>query len=764
MKKNNLVASFILLIAIFLFPRLAYGDVETPYGKIFTEISNIQPVIMVPYNYQSGVTDTVLDKYKIDVKNALDEVKSYYARNLNGKTFEYSQDVLVLKSTRSISKTNTVRVSDLFRQMAGYANFKTPGTLYIIWILGSSNNIMSQTDGFENTGYIFLNHRNLLELGGGSGRDRGLASVGHELGHGFGLVYSTHAYGHPCSELSAEDECVDKNGLYPPSNEWLETLMGYNGLGLSQRKLNNSVINPEKCKLFSNSYLNDNTGNCPFPVLDTANLVPEAMALLDMVPNTVQEGQEFILKGRGFGNVSGDLKFYFYNNHTVEEGAGSPEPNFRILSWSDTEIKVVIDQALSLESLWYPRVTNRDTSSRYYNQSTESQRRFTILGNSFGRPLVIVTARFFCEGNVMKRQSFYIERRLTAGSTLIRQSFNRKDPNGIVMFLLDYSDLQAGDEYFLRAYRIDEISASDGTHLVIDQYPSENINKTFDINYPQCPAGVNDIQTKEPLMMYVNGEPWENFIEGELELDLRALGVNENEAKSVGIRLTIAYSDGTSKEIPINFAYDPQGSPGIGRACIYTEDNVCRQGNCLDGSQSCGFNDNCGYVEGVSSGEQVSCPGNTSPTPTPNPSPSDEACNEESGVYTQCGGSCNGRFYASNHTVRVVKTVDSSCDVSFSCTDQGAKEGECGNPNCNEDTTYCDGRDTIHKHSGYLDSSGDCEYAFDNLGPKEGKCGNPSCNDDFTYCDNGREIHKYGGHLDTNTGECEYAYDDIGEC
>lgn len=46
-----------------------------------------------------------------------------------------------------------------------------------------------------------------------------------------------------------------------------------------------------------------------------------------------------------------------------------------------------------------------------------------------------------------------------------------------------------------------------------------------------------------------------------------------------------------------------------GGSCIYSEGNTCHQGNCLDGSQNCSFNQNCGYVSGYSSGQVVSCPG-----------------------------------------------------------------------------------------------------------------------------------------------------------
>lgn len=49
----------------------------------------------------------------------------------------------------------------------------------------------------------------------------------------------------------------------------------------------------------------------------------------------------------------------------------------------------------------------------------------------------------------------------------------------------------------------------------------------------------------------------------------------------------------------------------VGKACIYSQGSTCYNGNCLDGSQNCIDNVNCGYVQEVSSGTPVACPGGT---------------------------------------------------------------------------------------------------------------------------------------------------------
>src|SRR3989344_753092 len=61
-----------------------------------------------------------------------------------------------------------------------------------------------------------------------------------------------------------------------------------------------------------------------------------------------------------------------------------------------------------------------------------------------------------------------------------------------------------------------------------------------------------------------------------------------------------------------------------GNSCTYSEikngRTVCFVGHCLDGSYNCSLNNNCGFVNGCSNAQQVSCPGHEiSPTATPTP-------------------------------------------------------------------------------------------------------------------------------------------------
>lgn len=78
----------------------------------------------------------------------------------------------------------------------------------------------------------------------------------------------------------------------------------------------------------------------------------------------------------------------------------------------------------------------------------------------------------------------------------------------------------------------------------------------------------------------------------------------------------------------------------------------------------------------------------------PAPSSSSTSCSEQPSQYPQCGGTCNGITYPSDHTVMVTKNVNNSCQVSFQCQDLGKLAGQCNNPGSPtpEMVTTCNGR------------------------------------------------------------------------
>lgn len=52
---------------------------------------------------------------------------------------------------------------------------------------------------------------------------------------------------------------------------------------------------------------------------------------------------------------------------------------------------------------------------------------------------------------------------------------------------------------------------------------------------------------------------------------------------------------------------DPGANYCSQKVCTYSQGNNCFEGNCLNGSENCSTNVNCGYIPGCSSGKPVSC-------------------------------------------------------------------------------------------------------------------------------------------------------------
>lgn len=67
--------------------------------------------------------------------------------------------------------------------------------------------------------------------------------------------------------------------------------------------------------------------------------------------------------------------------------------------------------------------------------------------------------------------------------------------------------------------------------------------------------------------------------------------------------------------VPPPVTSPPPAGSTCGATCIYSDPNTgaCHSGNCLNGSSSCGFNVNCGFVSGCSTGSTLACPGGTPP-------------------------------------------------------------------------------------------------------------------------------------------------------
>ncbi len=119
------------------------------------------------------------------------------------------------------------------------------------------------------------------------------------------------------------------------------------------------------------------------------------------------------------------------------------------------------------------------------------------------------------------------------------------------------------------------------------------------------------------------------------------------------------------------------GGLACGKSCIYSQGGTCYQGTCLDNSQSCSTNFNCGYVSGCSTGSVTTCPSSPTATPTPastfNCSSCVNGCNLQ---QTACAVACS----VSSGTLTKCVGGPSECSpggVEASCASPGGSTSIC---------------------------------------------------------------------------------------
>ena len=90
------------------------------------------------------------------------------------------------------------------------------------------------------------------------------------------------------------------------------------------------------------------------------------------------------------------------------------------------------------------------------------------------------------------------------------------------------------------------------------------------------------------------------------------------------------------------------------------------EGVCPAGSSSvlCGFGNNPACGQEACGSPLTTCADLSHINPNP---------------YSQCGGTCNGTDYPSNHLIEVTRYDCTDGTNSYACLDLGAQAGQCGN-------------------------------------------------------------------------------------
>lgn len=716
----------------------------------------VQPVILVPSN--ESVSSSELDRYKQNILNGLNDAQSFYRNEGKGGTFRFQQGVKVVNSQGNIDRNNAVTVEDVFRQADGYNLVSTiPEQINIVWVVGSDqlNNTTSNL-GSANSGYALLNQSSLVDISSldAEVKSEALREIAHQLGHAFGLE-------EPCAHGHSEN-CEQQDGTYPPESEFESSIIGDCDT-YPDCALNSSVENPETKDLCNNLFTNPFINQCSIQLADTS--VAGTQTEFTLSSQTVSQGQTFSLNSSGiFGSQAGEVHFYPLDNDTVDRSQELPRTSFNIVSWSPTKIDISIVSASEIDTFY--EIELKTTEGATY--STTPSQRLQIRSAQAQSYTLTVNYWVRCGDTNTPMASLVDLQRNSSGSVVSTVTYSN-NTSGFGKAVVDLSEVQVGDRFTLTPQPLNGINPDSNVYLyTYQQFATSNIDTNASFHYPTCPEGY----TRTIQSITVNGNTINND-SSELQINLRNFQgyVSDTQSSKISVPFTIQYNDGSTEQKVIRFNYNggSGGGSGRGKVCVYSQQEsdgqtTCHKGNCTDGSQNCSFNRNCSYVEGVSTGETVSCPGSGDPV----------AGGKEC-IYSQDGACHKGNCLDGSDNCSF--NVNCGYVPGYSSGDTVACPGDSGS--CQPvkpkyDVCKGEGVDcaTQEKHqyevTEYAQAcGGHGKYVCRDKGYIKDKCGVPKCGEDKTYCDDGKEIRKHGGYYDPDSRDadgdgCVYAFDKTG--
>lgn len=689
-----------LLSFLFILPSYFFNQVSADSGY------KVVPIIFIPSDYENLYRKDVTEgfNFKSKLLEGLGQSRNVYLRELGGYAFNIdSGGVREIFSSMSLKDIGDASNSIMSGLRDGKIQIVQPNdeynkVVFLVAVYGTSFQDAWSTRGIQNGyGYAVIGGYALFNLFNNDDPDyknEAIQYITHELGHSFGIIYDGYANTHTCSILRPSQDCKKGTPLpYPPEEYGLSSIMTYRSYihqqDIDKMHFNNDNFNPEISSLMRSPFLNPNGD--PIPTPDTLLVLDSKISGVN--PEEVLPTGTISIFGNGFGNQdSYKSKVNFYNV-IKEEGAESnfsqklDESSYKILSWNDNLIGIQFNKPANYDESYRIEIVTALGNQVISGENTI----LTIKGVNQDSKIVSVDFTTTCgPSNALFGEAPVRVSHDVAGKFNNNVGDYYSDDNGQGSVTLILDTFEPIDSYHIAALENDGAKPDSDSPIRIN-IPNPlggNYHEDLSFHYSSCPEGAGITPGKVIKFFKINNEDWNNYDDSTLQLDLAQLGIKEGTSGMARIPVNITYTDGSSKSFDIYFNYQPEGNPspppGVSKECIYSEGDVCRQGNCLDGSQNCGFNDNCGYVEGVSSGEEVDCPADPTPPPANSCSFTRERDNSDDNIcplgrIEECQSTLDSRG-------RCDKNNPSSCDdkecvdfeeCNYDQLDRGHKDGYC---------------------------------------------------------------------------------------
>ncbi|MDP2874298.1 MAG: hypothetical protein Q8N84_03330, partial [bacterium] len=300
---------------------------------------SIRPIYFVPADME------VYPEYTSAIVDSVNRIRSWYARELGGRTFNAEalvvyHDSLTYDEVRcggnQVCLGNPEGVSNYFERV-GQVFFDTSGTILLIFGQGAGGWAGAYTFGGSNGGRAEVGDAVLTPISGGfrcprcirkdDTYGRALSTIGHELGHSFDLP-------HPPVALN---QLLSQNGVTPPAS--IMVVANYPQAILYDLQEEQYGFYSEKNRLLNSYFFGGSAQTKNAPEINWVD------------PRRAVRTGLLRIEGRNFS-------FYTPNESQVLIG-GTAIPGDKILSWRPDSIEVIIPQSAQGSSL---KVKTNETS------------------------------------------------------------------------------------------------------------------------------------------------------------------------------------------------------------------------------------------------------------------------------------------------------------------------------------------------------------------------------------------------------------------